>query len=204
MLERMVSLDVAMLHYINDGLSNGWLDRLMPYITKFGSVYFVLLFSIMFTLIKKPKHMAMVAMVYGANVLTFELLKHLVGRNRPFVSHAVILRAQDLFTESGQITAGITQSFPSAHTATAFMLATLLGYYAKSYRPLFYLIAAGVGLSRVYLGVHYPSDVLAGLILGTLIARLVMENGYLRRKVLREELPASGARLRRAPLTLKT
>jgi undecaprenyl-diphosphatase len=63
-----------------------------------------------------------------------------------------------------------TASFPSGHAATSFAGATVLAFAFPRVAPLFYLLATAVGFSRVYLGVHYPLDVVGGAALGILIA----------------------------------
>ena len=91
-------------------------------------------------------------------VLTISL-KHSIGRERPFVRHPHI---QNLYSPSDP-------SWPSGHTSGAFALATSVSI---AY-PKWYVIApsalwaCGVGYARLHLGVHYPSDVWAGAVLGT-------------------------------------
>ena len=65
-------------------------------------------------------------------------------------------------------------SFPSGHAATSFACATVLSYYVPRYRVAFFALAVLIGLSRVYNGLHYPTDVLAGAVLGVLTALLLL------------------------------
>lgn len=98
------------------------------------------------------------ALAIGASVLLFTVLKNLIGRPRPFVTWrdlTCLLVPPDRF------------SFPSGHTMTAF---AAFAAYAELLpgSGLFFLPAALlIGASRVFLGLHYPTDVLVGILLGT-------------------------------------
>lgn len=93
-------------------------------------------------------------------------LKYLVRRARPYV------RFPDIASRSGDIARRDPYSFPSGHAALAFALATSWTLsHPKWYVGVpSYLWATGVAVSRVWLGVHYPSDVLVGAVLGGVVA----------------------------------
>jgi undecaprenyl-diphosphatase len=65
-------------------------------------------------------------------------------------------------------------SFPSGHAATSFAAATVLTAFAPRFAPAWYLLALAIGFARIYVGVHYPLDVVGGAALGIVIALLLL------------------------------
>jgi undecaprenyl-diphosphatase len=108
--------------------------------------------------------------IAGLSTFAFELplymtLKKRFRRHRPF---AVVAGANALIVPSDKF------SLPSGHTAAAFLMATLITGFFPAFAVLAYGVASLIGASRVVLGVHYPSDILAGALLGTLCASLTL------------------------------
>lgn len=101
--------------------------------------------------------------IWASSLLVEGPLKAIFRRRRPFhkVVEVVVIGTKPS-----------NWSFPSGHAATAFAGAHLLGREVPSLRWLLYGIAAIVAGSRVYLGVHYPSDVVIGSTVGLLLSRL--------------------------------
>jgi undecaprenyl-diphosphatase len=89
------------------------------------------------------------------------LLKNVVGTRRP--------------SDGGPlITIPRSDSFPSGHTATSFACATVLAALVPRAAPAFYVLALAIGYSRVYVGVHWPLDVVGGAVLGVATALLLL------------------------------
>ena len=101
---------------------------------------------------RKPWILVWVVVAVGVSDLLADLGKALVRRHRPF-EHQIGPSER-------------THSFPSGHSATAFAGATMLAYFAPRARVPLYVLAVLIAYSRLYNGVHYPTDVLAGLLLG--------------------------------------
>jgi undecaprenyl-diphosphatase len=68
------------------------------------------------------------------------------------------------------VTAPVDGSFPSGHAATSFAAAMVLSFARPRWAPAFFLLALAIGFSRVYVGVHYPLDVVGGAALGIAVA----------------------------------
>jgi undecaprenyl-diphosphatase len=93
------------------------------------------------------------------------LLKSLTGRDRPPL---VYPKPAPLVSDPH------SSSFPSGHSATSFACATVLSAFVPKAAPAFYLLATAIAFSRIYVGVHWPLDVLAGAALGVAIALLLL------------------------------
>lgn len=102
-------------------------------------------------------------MAYGLELPIYVVLKKLFKRPRPC----------DLLKNfSAHVTPSDKFSLPSGHTAAAWLMASIVAHFYPPFALIAYVWASLIGLSRILLGVHYPSDVLAGGILGVTIASL--------------------------------
>ena len=153
-------MDLAILQWIQDNLRCGVLDTIMPAVTALGSGA-ALWLALAAVLLLRPQTRRTGWMLLGALALETVccnlLLKPLVARPRPFALEPGV---QLLITPPGDF------SFPSGHTAAGFAAVSAL-YFGKSRLWLPALAAAVlIAFSRLYLYVHYPTDVLAGAVLG--------------------------------------
>jgi len=149
------------MHLNSDGQRARWLDLTMLYFTQLGNFIFALLVAIVLSL--SGHRLLAYELILG--VLTLGLivqcLKALIHRTRPYNK----LKGMRVV---GPRNGG--HSFPSGHTSQAFFMVSLLLQYFHvntfSWLAL-YAVALFVGLTRIYVGMHYPRDVIAGAMLGT-------------------------------------
>lgn len=131
-----------------------------------GPMWFALIPLLPLVDARDGPHVARLVLGLGlANLVLYGALKHGTRRERPFRSCEGIharMRVPDAF------------SFPSGHTLHAAAFALLLSAYYPALAPLLWGFAAMVGVSRVVLGLHYPSDVLSGALLGAGTASLAL------------------------------
>lgn len=172
-MDTIIKMDVDALLWIQNNLRSEELTALMEKITLFGEhgiFWIVICLSLM--AFKKTRRIGIICSLSLA--LTFIccnlLIKPIVDRLRPWEAYPVL---KPLLEDPGDA------SFPSGHTANAMGPAWALfltGYDNKKARiwgVLAVILAFFIGFSRIYLGVHYPSDVICALILGVLCASTV-------------------------------
>ncbi|NJC25111.1 phosphatase PAP2 family protein [Neolewinella antarctica] len=169
-----MSLDYALFEFINQDLANPFFDWLLPiYRDKVTWVpaYLVVAFLLYraYGLRRTLYLLACIGLVIGAaDQLAASVLKPLVGRLRPCAEPLMMDRVRDLVGCGGKL------SFPSNHATNHFALAGVLALTFLRDRPLWktivYCWAATICFAQVYVGKHWPGDVLGGAILGLLLA----------------------------------
>ena len=146
------SADHDLFRYVNEDMESGFLDVTTPVIQRMGDSQFYTA-ACMLLLAFGDEKMAETGKLASAAFLQAGFvaygLKKIVRRPRPLNEDE-------------------KNSFPSGHSTLAFAMATVAGHEYPKLRIPLYFCAFGTAFSRVYLGGHYPSDVIAGAIIGTL------------------------------------
>lgn len=166
LIEKVVTFDKLVFEYVLANRSDQGL-KLFYYVTRCGDplILMTVFFSVILVLVLKRQYaqVSVLAVVFMLSWVGMQLLKSVLRRNRP-------IGAELLFQVSGF-------SFPSGHAMVSLsfygiILFIICSYINKKYHLYIYAIGYVfiflIGVSRIYLGVHYLSDVLAGFILGSL------------------------------------
>ena len=152
--------DDLFINLINSKIKNKYLDIFMYRVTDLGGAIFITVFSLSMVLFGSSNNKLIgteAIFALGISQIVVHSLKRLLSRERPYK----IIEQLNTF--------GIDlsdYSFPSGHTTASFSLATTLALNIPRIYIIVYFLAIIIAISRIYLGVHYPTDVAAGMILG--------------------------------------
>ena len=169
MVKWLLSLDGNILLWIQENLRTDVLNSVFKFITSLGDggVIWIALTAILlfYPKTRKVGLMCAFALIFS-HIANNTILKNLICRPRPFDSLAnltVLIEKPTSF------------SFPSGHTASSFACAwVMFRKLPGKFGVPAIILAALIGFSRLYIGVHYPSDVLAGMLGGILMSCLAM------------------------------
>lgn len=159
-------MDFEILYAINN-MHNPVLDKIMVAITTLGNGGIIwIVIAVLLICIKKTRKcgiLMLVSMFIGV-IIGNVILKNLIARDRPcwIVSNIALL-----------IENPTDYSFPSGHTLASFEAAVIIFLHNKKWGIISLIFAVLIAFSRMYLFVHFPTDIIGGAVLGTLISILV-------------------------------
>jgi undecaprenyl-diphosphatase len=165
--QTLYQIDINLFYWLFQGFYHPPIvEMIMPYFNIIGTVYFLAPIFIILLFFgndktKKVSLLCLVALVLC--YLSSEILKWGVARPRPYEFLPNITPA---YFPGGY-------AFPSGHATNIFAVSTILGI-KLGYMVIFLVLAILVAVSRIYQGVHYPSDIIFGALLGIIIALIVL------------------------------
>lgn len=153
-------------------MQNSFFDRIMPVITDVDNWKIVILIVWLALIVKGGKKgrvaaILVIVVVGFSDLLIAQVIKPVVARVRP----CNVLPHVNLLVGCGGLE---SYSFPSSHASNIFAAAGFFGYKYKRLVVAFISIAVLVAYSRVYVGVHYPFDVLGGAVVGVICAGIIL------------------------------
>jgi len=163
-MEFIRSVDVQILLWFQS-LRRPYLNEGFAVVTELGSSMFLFGLGVLLLFLQGNNWKRAAAAIWIAAFISLHavaLLKTFFAIPRPHLLHLVT----PLVTSSGF-------ALPSGHTAMAFSAASVMRERVPSWGPVWFILAALVTVSRIYLGVHYPSDCLVGMLLGAIIGQWV-------------------------------
>lgn len=166
MLEALNRIDQWLFYWINNGQQNVFFDHLMPWVTGSGNWHPPILIIFCSLLLfggrrERAAALLVIPLITLSDQTCSHLLKHVFERTRPchVLDHVHLL-----------VGCGSSFSMPSSHAANFGAAAFHFAFFYPRLRRTLWSFALLMSYSRVYVGVHYPLDVLMGLLLGLLIA----------------------------------
>ena len=171
MINTIVKIDKNLMIFLNKTLSNPIFDILMPIITnqKFLTIIGVVLIIYLGFYAGKRGKITLIVLIFAAGIsdaICAQIIKPWVGRIRP--SHEFVEYINLLVSKGGK------WSFPSNHAANSFAFATVLSYFYDKNKTMIFSIASVIAFSRVYVGVHYPLDIIFGSLLGYTVSWIIL------------------------------
>jgi len=175
MIDFIISMDVIIHHFIQNHFRSVLVDQLMTLFTRlgdYGALWILLAVGLLIFPKTRTLGLLTVITLMVTAVLGEGVVKHLVQRPRPPLPASTSLLLQQVPS---------TFSFPSGHTASSFGVATTLLHWKAPhgkrviFLALIYLIAGAIAFSRLYLGLHYFTDIVAGVALGVLCSLWVTQ-----------------------------
>jgi undecaprenyl-diphosphatase len=169
----LYNIDRTVFLFLNRDAANPVFDAVMPFITdknNFNVLFVLIIVGLLIFGGKKGRLAVLLGLVIVtlSDQLSSAVIKPLVGRIRPCHPDFLIEGARYLIGTKTSF------SFPSSHAANMASTATWFSYQYKRYTWIFVMIAVLVGYSRIYVGVHYLTDVLGGYIVGVFCAFIVI------------------------------
>lgn len=171
-MDSLLQLDYSIFHFINHTISNSFLDVLLPFLRHANNWIPLYIFLAIYLLykynIEAIKYILYIVVAFAlADYISAGIIKPFVARLRP--CHSAYLQANLLLGHCGG-----KWSFPSTHATNHIAIAlsiVMANIFTKRWINLCWIIwAIAIGFAQIYVGVHFPSDVLAGIILGSMIA----------------------------------
>lgn len=170
------TLDLTLFQFINDGCSHPFWDAVLPWWRDKLTWIPLYVFLLVFLAWQYRSGVLLLGLALGLTLgatdqISSQLIKKTVQRPRP-------CRALPANSVHVRVACGGGYSFPSSHAANHLALATFLWGVMpllarrRSVKVLLFAWAISIGIAQIYVGVHYPSDVLAGALLGWGLARL--------------------------------
>ena len=172
-----MSWELDFLHFLNDYFVNDFASAFFGLFTILGDMGIIWIVTGIMLMIDKKYRKAGILCVLSVLLvsgLTNDLIiKPLVARPRPYALDPTLTYPLNFFLEDDTSLLGIGElpganSFASGHTCSSFAAATAIFIFNKKFGVLAYVVASLIAFSRLYFQVHYPTDVIAGLLLGVL------------------------------------
>lgn len=176
MIEHIITLDRHLFYFINHDLSNPFFDWLMPLLrnARFWIPLYVFIIAFCLWKYKKQGAIIIVLLALSAGIADFtsaSIIKYNVKRLRPCRDPVVSS------TDIARVPCGTGYSFPSTHATDHFAMASFFALvFFRKWRWILlvaFLWAASICFAQVYVGVHFPVDVIAGMMYGILVGTLV-------------------------------
>jgi undecaprenyl-diphosphatase len=178
-MDFLYGIDVALFHFFNQTLSCAVGNILWPLVTDYDKwlvVRIPLVGLWLWLLIKggvrgRTVALMVIVVIVCSDQLSSSVIKSIVQRPRPchIINGATIVPDINLLVGCGG-----GKSFPSSHAVNNFAVATLFAWYYRRGKYWLYAWASLIAISRVFVGVHYPSDVVGGALIGTGVALAIL------------------------------